>query len=105
MQAKDRKKLLLLHFKSNNLLLEQDEDLSDETDSSNKIKMYSRETTVQSLNESHQSVGESQVRLKTIGETKYATTKVAKIEIALRKRPLESHQMKGHQLYQQVLIL
>jgi hypothetical protein len=85
MCAKYRKKLFPLHFKSNNLFLEWDEDFSDETDSGNKIKTYSRETTAQSLNESHQSVGESPVRLKRIGETKYATIKVAEIEIALRK--------------------
>jgi hypothetical protein len=40
---------------------------------------------VQSLNENLQSVGESPVRLKKIGETNY-TTKVAKTESAIRKK-------------------
>jgi hypothetical protein len=72
-------------------LLEGEEDFSDETDSSNKIKTYSREITVQSLNESHQSVGESPVKLKRISETKYATTKVATIEICLKKKTFGIH--------------
>jgi hypothetical protein len=38
MCAKYRKKLFLLHLKSNNLLLEQEGNFSDDTDSGNEIK-------------------------------------------------------------------
>jgi hypothetical protein len=39
---------------------------------------------VQPLNESHQNVGESPVRLKRMDETNYTTAEVAKIEIAIK---------------------
>jgi hypothetical protein len=50
------KKLYQLHLEFNNLFLEQEDDESDKTDSGNDINTCSRETAVQSLNESLQSV-------------------------------------------------
>jgi hypothetical protein len=74
---KCRKKLYQLQYESNNLFLEQQDDFSDKTDSSNEINTYSREKAVQSLNESFQSEGKSPVRLKRTGETNYTTAKVS----------------------------
>jgi hypothetical protein len=60
------KKLYQLQLECNNLWLEQKDDSVDKIDSGNEINTYSRDTVVQSLNESLQSVGELPVRLKTV---------------------------------------
>jgi hypothetical protein len=59
------KMLYQLQFDSNNIFLEQEDDPSNETDSGNEIYTYSKETAVQSLNES----------LQIVGETYYSKTK------------------------------
>jgi hypothetical protein len=67
------------------------------------VQPNSRETAVQSSNDSLQSVSESLVRLKKIGETNYSKTKVAKTDNAARKKIFIFRSDEG--TYQQVLIL
>jgi hypothetical protein len=62
----------------------QDDDDSD----SNKIEQFAKITAIQSLNESLQSIGESPIKKKRLGKDKFPTSKMKRIEKAVKTRIL-----------------
>jgi hypothetical protein len=59
----------------------------DESDS-NEIEQFAKITAMQSLNESSQLIGESPIKKKRLGEGKYPTSKMKRIEKAVKTRIL-----------------
>jgi hypothetical protein len=57
-------------------------------DDSDEIEQFAKITAVQSLNESLQSVGESLIKKKRLGEGEYPTSKIKRIEKAVETRIL-----------------
>jgi hypothetical protein len=55
---------------------------------SNEIQQFAKITAVQSLNKSMQSIGESPIKKKRLGEGKYPTSKMKRIEKAVKSRIL-----------------
>jgi hypothetical protein len=56
----------------------------DDDSDSDKTEQFARITAMQSLNESLQSTGESPIKKKRLGEGKYLTTKINRIEKAVK---------------------
>jgi hypothetical protein len=55
---------------------------------SDKIEQFAKVTATQFLNESLQSIGESPIKRKRLGEGKYPTRKMERIEEAVKTRIL-----------------
>jgi hypothetical protein len=55
-------------------------------DDSDEIEQFAKITAMQSLNESLQSIGESPIKKKRLGEGKYPTSKMKRIENSLKTR-------------------
>jgi hypothetical protein len=57
-----------------------------EDDDSDKIEQFAKITAMQSLNESLQSIGEAPIKKKRLGKCKYPTSKMKRIEKAVKTR-------------------
>jgi hypothetical protein len=70
------------------LKLKCDASNKEKDDYSDEIEQFARIPAVQSLNESLQSIGESPIKKKRLGEGKYPTSKMNRIEKAVKTRIL-----------------